>query len=45
MGLQKRDIGRQDVRDDGHSLDPKKLREEIDGTRDKRHREIGSKRD
>jgi hypothetical protein len=32
-----------DLREDGHSSDSKELRKEIDGTRDDREREIGSK--
>ncbi len=34
MGLGMIDKGIQNLRDDGHSLDPKELREEIDGTRE-----------
>jgi hypothetical protein len=37
------DKGREDPRDDGDSLDPKELREEIDGTRDHKQRELESK--
>jgi hypothetical protein len=40
MGLGMRDKGRQDRREDGHSLDPKELREEIDDSRDERQTEI-----
>jgi hypothetical protein len=43
MGLGKRDKGGKDLKDHGHSLDLKELRDEMDGTRDDTQREIGSK--